>query len=88
MRKFFAMMRYSKKLLILTICIAVDICLLLGLCVFDLIQFIQISKNAVLLSPAFIPLNIVLISLAGLNIVAIIVSIVLKKIKEKSHEVE
>ncbi len=88
MRKFFAMMRYSKKLLILTICMAVDICVLLGLCIFDLIQFIQISKNAVLLSPAFIPLNIVLISLAGLNIVAIIVFIVLKKIKEKSHEVE
>ena len=88
MRRFFAMMRYSKKLLILTICIAVDICLLLGLCVFDLIQFIQISKNAVLLSPVFMPVNIALMSLAGLNILAIIVFIVLKKIKEKSHEVE
>ena len=88
MRRFFAMMRYSKKLMILTICIVVDICLILGLCIFDLIQFIQISKNSVLLSPAFIPLNIVLISLAGLNLLAIIAFVVLKKIEEKSHEIE
>ena len=80
------MMRYSKKLLILSICLVVDLCLILGLCIFDVVQMIQISKNAILLSSGFVSLNIVLIALLGINIVSIITYLVVYKIKERKYE--
>ena len=86
MNRFFAMMRYSKKLLILSICLVVDLCLILGLCIFDVVQMIQISKNAILLSSGFVSLNIVLIALLGINIVSIITYLVVYKIKERKYE--
>ena len=83
MRRFFAMMRYSKKLLIAMICLCVDVLLAVGLCVFDLVQIIQISKNSVSISPAFVTVNLILISLMVLNLVVIASAIIIKKIKEK-----
>ena len=88
MRRLFAMFRYNKKLLALAICLLVDICVVLSLCIFDIVQFIQIRGNAVMLSSAFVPLNIVLIVLASLNLVGIIAYIVIKRKKEKSDETE
>lgn len=88
MNRFFAMMRYSKKLLVLCICLLLDICLVFGICVFDVVQIIQISQNAVLLSPIFVVMNIVLIVLLACNIVGIISYIVVRKIKERRHEFE
>lgn len=88
MSRFLAMMRYSKKLLVLSICLLLDICLVFGICVFDVVQIIQISQNAVLLSPVFVVMNIVLIVLLACNIVGIIGYIVLRKIKERRHELK
>ena len=85
MNRFFAMMRYSKKLLILSICFALNLCLVLGICVFDVVQLIQISSNAVLLSSLFVPLNILLIVLLGLDIIVLIAYLVVSKFKEKKH---
>lgn len=88
MRRFFAMMRYNKKLLIVSICLLVDVCLVLGLGVFDIIQLIQINSNSAMLSPAFIPINFILIALAVANIVALISFIIFKRRKEKSDDFE
>lgn len=88
MRKFFAMMRYSKKLLLLAIIISLDVLCVVGLCVFDVVQAIKISKNAVMISTAFMAVNYVLVSLMLLNIVALIVAIVLKRHKEKDDELK
>ena len=88
MNRFFAMMRYSKKLLVLCICLLLDICLVFGICVFDVVQIIQISQNAVLLSPVFVVMNIVLIVLLACNIVGLISYIVVRKFKERRHELE
>ena len=88
MSRFLAMMRYSKKLLVLSVCLLLDICLVFGICVFDVVQIIQISQNAVLLSPVFVVMNIVLIVLLACNIVGIIGYIVLRKIKERRHELK
>ena len=86
MRRFFAMLRYSKKLLIVSICLLVDICLILGLSIFDIIQLIQISNNSVMLSPAFIPINFALMGLAVANVVALVSFIIFKRRKEKFDE--
>lgn len=88
MRRLFAMFRYNKKLLVLAVCLLVDVCLVLSLCTFDIVQFIQIRGNAVRLSSAFVPINIVLIVLATLNLVGIIAYIVIKIKKEKADETE
>ena len=88
MNRLFVMMRYSKKLLALSICLLIDIILVFGICVFDVVQIIQISQNAVLLSSLFVPMNIVLIALLACNIVGIIAFIIVRKIKERRHELE
>lgn len=88
MRRFLAMMRYSKKLLILTICLLVELCIILGICIFDVVQLIQVLKNTVLLSPAFVVLNIVLIGLLVINVAVLIISIVYRRVKEKEREFE
>lgn len=88
MRRFFAMMRYSKRLLVATICLVVDICLILGLCVFDIIQFVQIRKNSALLSPVFIQVNIALLVLAGINLILLIIFVILRRKKERLDEIK
>lgn len=88
MRRFFAMMRYSKKLAVVSICLLVDVCLVLGLSVFDIVQLIQIRSNSAMLSPAFIPVNFILMALAVANLVALISFIIFKRKKERQDEVE
>ena len=83
MRRFFSMLRYSKKLLVLSICLGVELLIILGLCIFDLVQMIQISQNSVLISGSFVVLNIVLISLVVLNLIALIVFTIIEKNKIK-----
>ena len=86
MRRFFAMMRYNKKLLAITICLLIDLIVILGLCVFDIIQLINISKNSATISSAFVVVNIVLISLMVLNFIILVATIVVKRHKEKEYE--
>ena len=86
MRRFFAMMRYSKKLLAVTIGLTIDILVMLGLIVFDVVHFVQLQSNAAMLSSAVIPINIVLIVLSVINILAIIIWIVFKRKKENLNE--
>ena len=88
MRRFFAMLRYSKKLLIITIATLIDVLLMLGLIVFDVVQFALLKNNSVMLSAAFIPINIVLIVLAGLNLIAVIGFMIYRKRKETSNEAQ
>ena len=88
MRRFFAMLRYSKKLLIITIATLIDVLLMLGLIVFDVVQFALLKNNSAMLSAAFIPINIVLIVLAGLNLIAVIGFMIYRKRKETSNEAQ
>ena len=88
MRRFFAMMRYSKKLLIISICVAIDVLIAIGLCVFNTVQLIEISSNAVKISPLFMIINIILISLMALNLMVVAAVIILKKYKEKRDELK
>ena len=81
MRRFFAMMRYSKVLLILSICFAVELVLILGLCTFDIVQMIQMANNSVAVSSLLINANIVLISISALNLLALVVFLIIKKVK-------
>ena len=88
MRRFFAMLRYSKKLLIIAIVTLIDVLLMLGLIVFDVVQFALLKNNSAMLSAAFIPINIVLIVLAGLNLIAVIGFMIYRKRKETSNEAQ
>ena len=86
MRRFFAMIRYDKKYLIIALSLLIDVALIFALGIFDIIQLIQISKNSAMLSPAFIPVNFILMGLAIANIVALVLFIIFKRRKERSDE--
>ena len=86
MRRFFAMLRYSKKMLAFTICAVVDFCVLLGFIIFDVMQYVGIKNNAASLSSSFISINIVLIVLAVMNIAVIFGFVFYKKRKEKLND--
>lgn len=88
MRRFFAMMRYDKRLLIVAISLIVDVVLVLALGVFDVVQLIQIRNNSAMISSAFIPVNFILIGLAIANMVALISFIIFKRRKEKLDELK
>ena len=88
MRRFFAMLRYSKKLFVLSICLGIELLLVLGLCIFDVVQLIQVTRNSVLISNAFMTLNIILISLLAVNLIAVVVFAVIEKIKIKQGNVK
>lgn len=88
MSRFFAMLRYSKKFKIITICGLIDLMLILSLIVFDFVQFIMISFNTAKLSYVFFPINIALISIIVINIISILIFIIVKKLKEKKYEQE
>lgn len=88
MNRLFAMFRYNKKLLWLFVCGVIDLCLIFGIVIFDVVQLILIDKNSALISKAFLPLNIVLLVLVALNIVLIISVLFLRKHREKTNELE
>ena len=86
MRRFFAMLRYSKKMLAFTICAVIDFCVMLGLIIFDVVQYVSVKNNAASLSSAFISVNIVLIVWAVMNISVIFGFVFYKKRKEKLND--
>lgn len=88
MNRLFAMFRYSKKLLIISILLMFDLFLTIGLVAFDVIQLILITKNHAMLSVLFLPLNIILIILASINLILVVAFVIIKKLKEKSNEFE
>lgn len=63
-----------------------DLLVILGIIVFDIVQSILIKQNHASLSSAFIPLNITLISLVLINLIFIITFIIIKRHKEKNNE--
>ena len=88
MNRFFAMMRYNKRLLILFICFIVNVFFVLSVLIFDIIHLIMINKNAVNFTSAFLTLNIILICVVSLSLLLVIVMFVLMKIKGKRNEFE
>ena len=86
MNRLFGMMRYNKQLLIVFIAFVVEVCFVFGVVIFDIIQLIMISKNAVKLSTAFVPLNLALIVVVGVSLLAVIAMFVIKIIKGKNNE--
>ncbi len=88
MNRFFAMLRYSKKLRIIAIFVLLDFLLIVGALIFDIIELLKAINNSASLSLAFLPINIALIALCAVNIISIIIFIVTKKLKEKKYEQE
>lgn len=86
MNRLFAMFRYSKKLLAVSILIFIDLLCMFGIIVFDVVQLIMIKVNAASLLSVFIPFNIVLIALAVINLLLVISFIIINKLKEKNDE--
>ena len=86
MNRFFAMMRYNKRLLILFICFIVNIVFVLSVLIFDIIHLIMINKNAVSFTPAFLTLNIILICVVALSLLLVIAMFVFMKIKGNRNE--
>jgi hypothetical protein len=79
-------MRYSKKTLIVFVALMVELAFVLGVAIFDMIQFILINKNSAKLSPLFVPINISLIVVVGLSLLTVISMFVIKIIKGKKNE--
>ena len=86
MNRFFGMMRYSKKTLIVFVAFMAELAFVLGVAIFDMIQFILINKNSAKLSPLFVPINISLIVVVGLSLLTVISMFVIKIIKGKKNE--
>lgn len=86
MNRLFGMMRYNKQLLIIFILSIIDAIFVIGVGVFDIVQVMQVSKNAVSLSPLFVPINIALIAVVAMSLIATIVMFVIKIIKGKNNE--
>lgn len=88
MSRFFAMLRYSRKLRILAICGLIDLIVVLGFAIFDVVELVMVLGNSASLSLAFLPINIAFIALCAANIIALIVFVITKKLKEKKYEQE
>lgn len=86
MNRFFAILRYDKKLLWFFIAGIIDLLIILGFVAFDVIQLIIISKNSVKISSAFVGVNIAFIIFVSLNLLALITLFVIRKLKEKRDE--
>lgn len=86
MNRLFGMMRYNKQLLIVFIFAIVDICFVLGVGIFDIVQLIVTNSNSAKLSPVFVPLNIALIVVVGITILLVTAMFVAKIIKGKKNE--
>jgi hypothetical protein len=72
MNRFFGMMRYSKQALIVFIAFMVELAYVLGVVIFDLVQFILVKNNSAKLSPAFVPVNISLIVVINVSLFVIV----------------
>lgn len=88
MNRFFAMLRYDKKLLWFFIVGLIDLVILLGFVLFDVTQLILISKNSAKISSAFVGVNIAFIVFVSLNLAALITFFVIRKLKEEKYELE
>lgn len=86
MNRMFAMMRYSKKLMWFFISVLIEILLIFSIIIFDVIQLCLITKNNAMLSGGFIFFNILLISIAVINLILIVCFVIIKRGREKSNE--
>ena len=86
MAKIFARLKYNKKLLALAIIAIIDVCMVLRICVFDVVEMIVISNNSAKLSKLFLPLNIVLIVLVAVSLLTIVTFFVCRLVKERKNE--
>lgn len=86
MNRFFAMLRYDKKLLWLFIAGIIDLLIILGFVAFDVIQLIIISENSAKISSVFVGVNIAFIIFVSLNLLMLITLFVIRKLKEKRDE--
>ena len=86
MNRLFGMLRYNKQLLVVFIVFLIEICFVVGVGIFDIIQIIILNINAAQLFPVFVPLNIAMFVVVGLNLVLIITMFVIKIVKGKKNE--
>lgn len=86
MNRLFGMFRYNKQLLIIFIVAIIEICFVVSVGVFDVIQIVILNRNAAKLSPVFVPLNIALAISVGICLVLIITMFVIKVVKGKKNE--
>ena len=85
MNKFFGLMRYSKKLLAIAIVATINLLLIAGICVFDIIEMLIVLNNHAKISSAFLPLNILLIVLTAFSIISIIILLIFNKKRGKEN---
>ena len=85
MNRLFGMMRYNKKLILLFVSGVLDLILIGGICVFDLVEFLIIKDNHAAISSLFLPLNILLIVLLVCSIIAIIVFMMISRRRKKEY---
>ena len=86
MNRLFGLMRYNKQAFIVFVAVMVEIAFVLGVVIFDVVQFVLVKSNSAKLSPAFVPMNIALVVVVGLSLVAIIIMFVAKIVKGKRNE--
>lgn len=86
MIRFFAMLRYDKNRVKFLVAGIVDLLIILGFTIFDIIELIVINKNSAKISPAFVGVNIAFIIFVSLNLLALITLFVIRKLKEKRNE--
>lgn len=86
MSKFFGRMRYNKQLLTVFILAMIEVCFVVTVVIFDIVQLLIVKNNAAALAPAFVPLNISLVVLLGISLLAVITMLVIKSIKGRNDE--
>lgn len=86
MNRLFGMFRYNKQLLITFIVAVIEICFVVGVGIFDVLQIIILNKNAALLSPVFVSLNIAMAISVGVCLVLIITMFIIRVVKGKRNE--
>lgn len=86
MNRLFGMLRYNKQWLVVFIVFAVEICFAVMVGIFDIVQLLILKNNAAKLSPAFVPLNIILAALVGLSLILMIIMFIIKTVKGNKNE--
>ena len=86
MSKFFSKMRYNKQLLIAFIFGIINLCFVVAVTIFDIVQVILVLKNSVNLTELFKPLNIALIIVVCIDLLIASLMFVVKVIKGKKNE--
>lgn len=79
-------MRYNKQALFVFIGLMIELVFVLGVVIFDIVQFVITNNNSAKLSPAFVPLNIALVVVVGVSLLAVVTMFVIKIIKGKRNE--